>query len=71
MATSCHADLLILLSDIDGLYTADPRKDPNATPIAQVRDITPEIFALAGGKGSTLGTGGMQTKIGIGYKINV
>lgn len=57
------ADLLILLSDIDGLYTADPRKDPDATLIPVVETITPEILALAGGTGSSLGSGGMATKL--------
>ena len=57
------ADLLILLSDIDGLYTADPRKDPHARLIPEVGGITPEILALAGGAGSGLGTGGMATKL--------
>lgn len=57
------ADLLILLSDIDGLYTADPRKNPQATLIPNVYAITPEILALAGGSGSSLGTGGMATKL--------
>lgn len=63
VAVNAKADLLILLSDIDGLYTADPRCDKNAKLIHTVEKITPEIFALAGGKGSTLGTGGMATKI--------
>ena len=58
-----RADLLILLSDIDGLYTGDPKSDPTATLIPDVREITPEIEALGGGAGSELGTGGMQTKI--------
>ena len=57
------ADLLILLSDIDGLYTADPRKNPQATLIPNVRAITPEIMALAGDASSSLGTGGMATKL--------
>jgi len=57
------ADLLVLLSDIDGLYTADPRKDPNARLIPVVEAITPEILALAGGAGSGLGSGGMATKL--------
>ena len=57
------ADLLVLLSDIDGLYTADPRKDPNAQLIPVVEEITPDILALAGGAGSGLGTGGMATKL--------
>ncbi len=58
-----QADLLILLSDINGLYTADPRQDPEARLITTVEAITPEIMALAGGKGSTYGTGGMVTKL--------
>ncbi len=63
VAQSCKADLLVLLSDIDGLYTADPHTDKNAVLIEEVREITPEILALAGGKGSELGTGGMTTKL--------
>jgi glutamate 5-kinase len=58
-----QADLLVLLSDIDGLYTADPHTDPSARLIETVDAITPEILALAGGKGSSLGTGGMVTKL--------
>ncbi len=52
-----------MLSDIDGLYTADPKKDPSAKMINRVEEITPEILALADGKGSELGTGGMATKL--------
>ncbi len=63
VAESVKADLLILLSDIDGLYTADPHKDANAKIIPEVYEITPEIEALSGGAGSELGTGGMITKI--------
>lgn len=63
VARLINADLLILLSDIDGLYTADPRKDPDAQWIPRVEDIIPEILALAGGAGSGLGSGGMATKI--------
>ena len=63
VATSARADLLILLSDIDGLYTADPHKDPAARLIPEVREITEEIRASGGGKGSSLGTGGMKTKL--------
>ncbi len=63
VAKSCNADLLVLLSDIDGLFTADPREDKNARLIDEVTEITPEIIAVAGGKGSDLGTGGMATKI--------
>lgn len=63
VARCVKADLLVLMSDIDGLYTADPRKDPNAKLIPQVEEITEEIIALGGGKGSSLGTGGMNTKL--------
>ena len=58
-----HADLVVLLSDIEGLYTADPHTHPDAKLIPVVEAITPEIEALAGGAGSSLGTGGMLTKI--------
>ncbi|MCL1804605.1 MAG: glutamate 5-kinase [Clostridiales bacterium] len=57
------ADLLVLLSDIDGLYTQDPRKDPGAELIPVVEEITGEIEALAGGGGSKFASGGMATKI--------
>ena len=63
VARSVHADMLILLSDIDGLYTADPHKDPDAARIELVPEITEEILRLADGKGSELGTGGMKTKL--------
>ncbi len=63
VAVSVKADLLVLLSDIDGLYTADPHKSKNARLIDDVYEITPEIVALAGGEGSSLGTGGMKTKL--------
>jgi len=63
VACTVKADLLVLLSDIDGLYTADPRKDPAATLIPVVENVTPDIEALAGGVGSSLGTGGMATKL--------
>ena len=63
VACCVEADLLVLLSDIEGLYTADPRQDPNATLIPVVESVTAEIEALAGGAGSSLGTGGMATKI--------
>jgi len=57
------ADLLLILSDIDGLYDDDPRSNPDAKPIYVVDKVTPEIEAMAGGAGSSLGTGGMSTKI--------
>ena len=63
VAQSVKADLLVLLSDIDGLYTADPRKDSAAKLIPLVGEISDEILALAGGSGSDLGTGGMATKL--------
>lgn len=64
IVTTCvKADLLVLLSDIDGLYTADPHTNPDATLIGQIDEITSEIEQLAGGKGSSLGTGGMITKL--------
>lgn len=63
VATTLNADLLIILSDINGLYTADPHKDKNAVLLHRVDEITPEIEKMIGGAGSELGTGGMMTKI--------
>ena len=63
VATTLSADLLIILSDIDGLFTADPRKNKDAVLLHTVADITPEIEEMTGGAGSALGTGGMATKI--------
>ena len=63
VAKGADAQLLVLLTDIDGLYTADPRQDPAARLIPVVEEITPQVLALAGGKGSSLGTGGMATKL--------
>ena len=57
------ADLVIILSDIDGLYTANPVTHPEATLVHTVQEITPEVEASAGGVGSSRGTGGMATKI--------
>ena len=68
IAVSMNADILVMLSDIDGLYTADPHKDSSAKLISELDEITPEIEALAGGKGSSLGTGGMATKISAARK---
>ena len=62
-AVEAESDLLVLLSDIDGLYTADPHQDPNAELLPVVEHLTDEILALAGGKGSEFGTGGMTTKL--------
>ncbi len=58
-----QADLLILLSDIDGLYTADPHQYPDAELIHVVERLTKELEKLAGGAGTSLGTGGMRTKL--------
>ena len=63
VAQMAGADCLVLLSDIDGLYTANPAADPGAQFIAQVRHITAQIEAMAGGAGSDMGSGGMQTKV--------
>jgi len=63
VASIIEADLLILLSDIDGLYTANPTTHPEATLISEVDAITPDIYKIAGGAGSSIGTGGMYTKI--------
>ena len=63
VAKSLKADLLIILSDIDGLFTADPRKDPDAELIHVVEEVTPEILSLGTSGGSALGSGGMHTKL--------
>ena len=63
VAVSVDAELLIILSDIDGLYTADPRTNPDAKLVREVRSLTPEILASGGGRGSGLSTGGMATKL--------
>lgn len=66
VASMLSADVLVLLSDIDGLYTAPPGTDPNATRLDEVRAITPEIEAMAGDVGSELSRGGMKTKVEAG-----
>ncbi len=74
VAALVGADLLILLTDIEGLYTADPKKDKDAKIISLVHEIDDEIFNAADGAGSSLGTGGMVTKIAaakIGCKYGV
>lgn len=63
VANLVNADILILLSDIEGLYTGDPRQADKVCLIPEVKDITPEIEELAGGIGSRFGSGGMATKI--------
>jgi glutamate 5-kinase len=63
VAQMVSADCLVLLSDVSGLYTADPNLDPTATLIPEIREITPEIAAMGGGSASAVGSGGMATKI--------
>lgn len=63
VAQSVHAQLLILLSDIDGLYTADPHKDPDAKLISRIKKIDDDVLALAGVSATRQGTGGMVTKL--------
>ena len=63
VAVMLAADVLVLLSDIDGLYTANPQRDPSATHIPHVTALTPEILAYAGGAASALSNGGMKTKL--------
>jgi len=63
VAQMIGADCIVLLSDIDGLYTANPQAEPDARFIPRVHEITPAIEAMAGGAGSAMGSGGMQTKI--------
>jgi len=63
IAVTTGADLLILLSDVDGLYTGNPGSDPQAQRLATVNDITPQIEAMAGDAGSGLSKGGMKTKV--------
>ena len=63
VAESVQAELLVLLSDINGLYTADPHKDPDAKLIPVIHQLTEEIYALAGTSSTKQGTGGMVTKL--------
>ncbi len=63
VANLVRADLLIILSDVDGLYTANPNRDETAELIPEVKEITPEIDRLAGGADTTFGSGGMITKL--------
>lgn len=63
VASLVDADALIILSDVDGLYTANPQERPDAKLISEVREVTPEIENLAGGAGTEGGTGGMVTKL--------
>lgn len=63
VAAQVSADLLVILSDVDGLYPEDPHSHPGQTPIQVVHELTPAVWAAAGGPGSNVGTGGMRTKL--------
>lgn len=63
VAALVDADLLLIASDVDALYNADPRREPAAEPIGHVLQLTPAIIAMAGGSGTGVGTGGMRTKL--------
>ena len=63
VAAAADADTLIICSDVNGLYTQNPHENPDAKLIKQVTEITAEIYAMAGGASSAVGTGGMRTKI--------
>ncbi|AKO00564.1 glutamate 5-kinase [Xanthomonas oryzae pv. oryzicola] len=63
VAALVDADALFIATDIDGLYSADPRSHPLARPLDDVPELTPEVLAMAGGSGSNVGTGGMRTKL--------
>ena len=63
VAAIVDADLLIILSDVDGVFTANPQSDPAAVLIAEIPEVTPEVEAICGGAGSMRGTGGMVTKM--------
>lgn len=70
VAALVDADLLLIASDVDALYSADPRRDPDAVPVTHVAALTPQILAMAGGSGSTAGTGGMRTKLEAAVKAS-
>lgn len=63
VAKLVEADLLIILSDIDGLYDSNPRENPDSKIISVIKEVTPEIISAAGGAGTNFGTGGMATKV--------
>jgi glutamate 5-kinase len=63
VAALVDADALFIATDIDGLYTADPRSNPQAQPLEEVHELSAEVLAMAGGSGSSVGTGGMRTKL--------
>lgn len=66
-----QADLVVIMSDIDGLYTADPRRDPTATLIERVEAVDEALMAIAGDSGSSVGTGGMRTKVRAGRALQM
>ena len=63
VAVLANADLLVILSDVDGLYDSNPRENPDAVRISYVDKVTEDMLDFTAGKGSWLGTGGMATKI--------
>lgn len=63
VASKIDADLLVLMTDIDGVYTGNPKSDSSAVLLSEISEITPEIFGYAKGSGSTFATGGMRTKL--------
>lgn len=63
VAALVDADLLLIASDVDALYSADPRREPAAVPMANVAQVTAQVLALAGGSGTSVGTGGMRSKL--------
>ena len=63
VAQMVSAECLVVLSDVDGLYTADPRRDASARYVEEVREVTREVLEMAGGTGSSHGSGGMRTKL--------
>jgi glutamate 5-kinase len=70
VATVVDADLLMVLSDVDGLYTGNPRTDPEATLIEEVAEVTDRIRRMARGPGSREGTGGMITKVAVAERLS-
>ena len=70
VATLAKADMLVLMSDIEGLYDKNPKTQPDAKLISHVPALTDEVMALAGGAGSAFGTGGMETKLRAGRMVN-
>ncbi len=69
VAALVDAEALVILSDVEGLYRADPRVDPSAELLGEVRSLTPEVLALAGGSVSGVGVGGMATKVRAAQKV--